>query len=172
MTDHSGASRRPGSLATIEIAKDYLNFSAGHFTIFSATERENLHGHNWRVGCEIETPIGEDGLCFDYGRAKKALMALCDQLDEKVLLPTQSPHLRIEEGTPYLLAHYGAEAIPFLPRDVLLLPLANITVEDLAGWFVEALLAEPTIPQEAITGLRVRVSSGTEQWASRYWSAS
>ena len=80
MTDHSGASRRPGSLATIEIAKDYLNFSAGHFTIFSASERENLHGHNWRVGCEIETPIGEDGLCFDYGLAKKALMALSEQL--------------------------------------------------------------------------------------------
>jgi 6-pyruvoyltetrahydropterin/6-carboxytetrahydropterin synthase len=99
-------------------------------------------------------------------------MALCEQLDEKVLLPTQSPHLRIEEGTPYLLAHYGAEAIPFLPRDVLLLPLANITVEALAGWFVEALLADPSLPQEAITGLRVRVSSGTEQWASRYWSTS
>jgi hypothetical protein len=55
---------------------------------------------------------------------------------------------------------------------VLLLPLANITVEALAGWFVEALLADPSLPQEAITGLRVRVSSGTEQWASRYWSAS
>ena len=171
MTADLPTSRRPGSLATIEIAKDYLNFSAGHFTIFSATERENLHGHNWRVGCEIETPIGEDGLCFDYGRAKKALMGLCDQLDERVLLPTQSPHLRIEEGSPYLLAHYGAEAIPFLPRDVLLLPVANITVEALAGWFVEALLGHPDLPQYAIKGLRVRVSSGTEQWASRYWSA-
>ncbi|TDI88420.1 MAG: 6-pyruvoyl tetrahydropterin synthase, partial [Chloroflexi bacterium] len=46
----------------MEITKDYLHFSAAHFTIFSATRRENLHGHNFDVGCVIETLIGSDGL--------------------------------------------------------------------------------------------------------------
>ena len=35
-------------LGRIEIAKQALNFSAAHFTIFSQTEREDLHGHNFR----------------------------------------------------------------------------------------------------------------------------
>ena len=31
-------------LTTIEIDKENLKFSAAHFTIFSGTERERLHG--------------------------------------------------------------------------------------------------------------------------------
>ena len=34
---------------TLELYKEEMKFSAGHFTIFSATERENLHGHNFSV---------------------------------------------------------------------------------------------------------------------------
>ncbi|MEE4360819.1 MAG: 6-carboxytetrahydropterin synthase [Pseudomonadales bacterium] len=165
----SGADPGLDPLATIEIAKEYLNFSAGHFTIFSATERENLHGHNWRVGCEISTPIGEDGLCFDYAVIKKRLMAICDELDERVLLPAHSPHLQVIEENGMVIGLYADERIPFLPRDVLVLDLRNVTVEDLAGWFVKRLLAEPDIAREDIRMLKVRVSSGTNQWAAREW---
>jgi 6-pyruvoyltetrahydropterin/6-carboxytetrahydropterin synthase len=163
--------RAAGALAVIEIEKEYLNFSAGHFTLFSATDRENLHGHNWRVGCEVTTPVGDSGLCFDYNVVKKALMALCDSLDEKVLLPGRSPWLRVEETDELVLAHYADERIPFLPRDVLVIDVRNVTVEDLAGWFVAELLARPEIAAEDVRALRVRVSSGTNQWASREWHA-
>ena len=57
---------------TIEIRKEYLHFSAAHFTVFSATERERLHGHNWRIGALITGPVGDDGLCFDYDIKGKA----------------------------------------------------------------------------------------------------
>ena len=158
-------------LATIEIEKEYLNFSAGHFTLFSATVRENLHGHNWRVGCEITTPVGDGGLCFDYNLIKKHLMAICDELDERVLLPAASPWLRVETGDDMVIAHYADERIPFLPRDVLVLDVRNVTVEELAGWFIDRLLAEPEIAREDIHRLKIRVSSGTHQWAAREWQA-
>src|SRR3954453_2881336 len=61
---------------TIEITKDYLHFSAAHFTIFSATERENLHGHNFDVSCSLDTSVGPNGLAFDYNVVKDRLMAL------------------------------------------------------------------------------------------------
>ena len=32
------------------------------YTIFSATERENLHGHNFQVEAILEGNIGDDGL--------------------------------------------------------------------------------------------------------------
>ena len=175
MPDPSPASaagqRKPDPLATIEIAKGYLSFSAGHFTIFSATERENLHGHNWRVGCEVTSPVGDTGLCFDYGKIKRALAALCAELDERVLLPARSPYLDLTEDDGYVVAHYADERIPFLTRDVLVLQLANITVEELAGWFLTRLLDDPAVRDEDIRALRVRVSSGVDQWAVREWRA-
>ena len=158
-------------LATIEVGKEYLNFSAGHFTLFSATERENLHGHNWRVGCEVTTPVGPGGLCFDYAILKRRLQYLCDSLDEKVLLPGASPWLRVERGNPWVIAHYANEQIPFLPRDVLVLEqVRNVTVEELAGWLLEALLTDAEIAAQDIHRLKLRVSSGTNQWAAREWS--
>lgn len=157
------------ALATIEIAKDYLNFSAGHFTLFSPTERENLHGHNWRVACEVTTPVGPGGLCFDYVKLKRLLEGICEELDEKVLLPGRSPWLHVERRDDLVLANYADERIPFLPRDVLVIDVRNITVEELAGWILDRVRQHPKLADEDIRRLLIRVSSGTNQWASREW---
>ena len=44
---------------------------------------------------------------------------------KKVLLPEQSPHLAIEREGDYVIALFNGERIPFLPRDVLTLPIAK-----------------------------------------------
>ena len=147
MTDHSGAPGAP-------VPRDHRDrerlphFSAGHFTIFGRGA-ENLHAII--MGCEIETPIGEDGLCFDYGRAKKAPMALCEQLDEKVLLPTQAPSTH--RGRTPTCSRTTALAIPSAPGRAA--PALAINVEALAGWFAEA-LSRPFLPQDAITASRAQ----------------
>lgn len=154
-------------LTRIEISKDYLNFSAGHFTLFSATERENLHGHNFRVRCAVTARVGEGGLTFDYVILKRALKALCDALDERVLLPLESPYLRIEHRDGLVLAHFADERIPFLDRDVLLLPIRNVTIEELAPLLLARLRAHPEIAAmaPAIRAIELGVSSGQGQWA-------
>jgi 6-pyruvoyltetrahydropterin/6-carboxytetrahydropterin synthase len=159
----------PAVTSTIEISKEYLHFNAAHFTLFSATEREDLHGHTFYVTATIDSAVGEDGLAFDYNLIKSHLKSLCDELDEKVLLPERSPYLRLEEGDGYLVALFDAERIPFLPRDVLTLPLRNITVEELAHWFLQRLRAEPAIASLDIRRLLTRVSSGPGQWAGAEW---
>lgn len=159
------------TVTTIEISKDYLHFNSAHFTIFSATEREDLHGHTFYVTATVDSAIGDDGLAFDYNLFKTRLLALCDQLDEKVLLPTRSPYLQLTEQDGYLVACFGAERIPFLPRDVLTLPLRNITVEELAPWFLHELRADATLCALAITRILIRVSSGPGQWAGATWTS-
>ena len=149
----------------IEITKEALHFAAAHFTLFSATERENLHGHNFFVALEIEAEVGEDGLAFDYNIIKRSLKDLCDGLDERTLLPERSPHLSIERNGDYVVALFNGERIPFLPRDVRTLPVANITVEALAAWFLERLKADPAIQALDIHLLVAKVSSGPGQWA-------
>jgi len=171
-TAHSAPTEALSTSTTIEITKDYLHFSAAHFTIFSATERENLHGHNFDVSCSLDTAVGPNGLAFDYNLVKDRMMALCDELDERVLLPAHSPHLTFDRQAPYLYACFAGERIPFLDRDVLLLPIRNTTVEEFARWFTIRLSNDAELRRQPIESLTVRVSSGPGQWASCRWSDS
>ena len=159
------------AITSIEISKDYLHFNSAHFTIFSATEREDLHGHTFYVTATVDSPVGDDGLAFDYNLFKTRLKALCDGLDEKVLLPERSPHLRLRREPDYLIAEFAEERIPFLPRDVLTLPVRNITVEELAPWFLDRLRDDGAIAALPITRILIRVSSGPGQWAGAEWAA-
>jgi len=155
----------------IEISKEYLHFAAAHFTIFSATQRENLHGHNFQVQAHAHTWINADGLAFDYNLLKTRLKTLCDALDEKTLLPEQSPYLKIQVEDEYVIALYANERIPFLPRDVLPLPVRNITVEELARWLLQELMSDKTLHELDIARVDLRVSSGTGQWACCSWQS-
>ncbi len=157
---------------TIELSKEYLHFAAAHFTLFSSTERENLHGHNFHVAANIDSDVGEDGLAFDYNIVKRAVKALCDSWDEKMLLPGQSPHLDITEEDGYVIAHFNGERIPFLPRDVLVLPVRNITVEEMAALILAELRNDTTITSQPVSRIEIKVSSGAGQWANSVWSKS
>ena len=154
---------------TIELQKEYLHFSAAHFTIFSATERENLHGHNFQVAATLDGPVAGDGLCFDYNEVKSRLKTLCDSLDETVLLPERSPHLEVRREDGLVYADFADEHIPFLPRDVKTLPVRNITVEELVHWFLTSLLSDPGFRALPIDRIRLQVASGAGQWASTEW---
>ena len=156
---------------TISISKDYLHFSAAHFTIFSATERENLHGHNFFVEADAIGQIGDDGLCFDYNAMKQLLKELCDQLDETTLLAARSPHLDIEQGAGRVTVRFGDERLEFLPRDVTMLDMRNVTVEELAHWFLRRLRASEEFKRLPIEEVTLRASSGPGQWASAHWDA-
>ena len=156
---------------TIEISKEHLHFAAAHFTLFSATERENLHGHNFQVTLDADAPMHDDGLTFDYNILKKAVKQLCDDLDEQVLMPARSPYLQIEEQDDYTFIIFNGERIPFLQRDLTLLPIRNITVEELAQYLLEKLLEREDIQALAIDHMLLRCASGEGQWASAKWSA-
>ena len=57
------------------------------------------------------------------------------------------------------------------PRDVTVLPVRNITVEELAGWALGQLLDDPAVQALPIKHLLVRVASGNDQWARSDWSS-
>ena len=156
---------------TIEISKEYLHFAAAHFTLFSATERENLHGHNFQVTLDADAPMQDDGLTFDYNILKKAVKQLCDRLDEQVLMPTRSPYLEIDEQDDYTYVVFNGERIPFLQRDLTLLPIRNITVEELAQYLLAKLLEREDIKALDIDNMLLRCASGEGQWASAKWSS-
>ena len=156
-------------LARFVIEKQAMNFSIAHFTIFSATEREDLHGHNFQIRVELEAPVGDDGLAFNYGIVKGLVRELCDSIDEKLILPEQSPYLSLDDQGEYLVAEFNGEKMPYLKRDVLTLPIANTTVEELSRYFLGQLLEEPELQDRGITELTVAVSSSPGQAGYASW---
>jgi 6-pyruvoyltetrahydropterin/6-carboxytetrahydropterin synthase len=156
----------------IELHKEAMKFSAGHFTIFSATRRENLHGHNFTVHVEIDGLVSDNGMTFDYGGCKKLLIDTCHALNEVVLLPARSPHLAIDEADGQVVARFADERMVFLKRDVKLLPVRNVTCEELAGYLLAGVVETMTAESEhAVNRVVVKVSSGPGQSASAEWEA-
>ena len=158
-------------LTTIEISKQYLSFSAAHFTIFSETERERLHGHNYRVSASFQAPVGQNGMTFDYNVFKNKLKEICNSLDEYLLLPEQSPYLRIKDNNKNYEVCYGDEVMTFLKADTLLLPILNTTVEEYSNYILNILLAssKQEIDLYDIRMISIQIGSGDGQSGSTEW---
>ena len=151
----------------IELAKESMKFSAGHFTIFSANERENLHGHNFTVYAGLKVCFDDNGMAFDYRTYKKKLHQLCSQLNQTLLIPSRSKYLQIEEDDTYYHATFDNERMSFLKRDATILPLTNITVEELSAWFVEQLCTdEQELYNNQITTIVIKVFTAPGQSGS------
>mgnify|MGYP005734571427 FL=1 len=111
-------------------------------------------------------------MTFDYNILKKTLKALCDEYDEQVLMPTKSPYLSIENDNEFTYVLFNGERIPFLDRDLTLLPIRNVTVEELAHHLLERLIQDAAIAALDIEHLLLRCASGEGQWASAEWRPS
>ncbi len=157
-------------LTTIEIDKDYLKFSAAHFTVFSATDRERLHGHNFRVIARFVAEVGENGMCVDYSVLKKKVQQVCDELDEYTLIAGDSPYLTInEEEENYVVTHNGIKQY-YLKTDTLVLPVTNTTVEDLSAYILSLVLHDEDFKQMCeFKQIEIWVSSGPGQKGMTSW---
>jgi 6-pyruvoyltetrahydropterin/6-carboxytetrahydropterin synthase len=157
-------------VASLEIHKEECSFSAGHFTIFSATEREQLHGHNYYVSVVLHFRLQHNGLSFDYRHYKKKILTLCNQLDRFFLLPSHSPFLKLEDHNDYWIAYFNHKKLFFLKEDVVILPIANITIEELSHWFLQKILEDQqSLNDHDIVEIAVKVYNGPGQSAGTNW---
>lgn len=125
----------------IVLEKENFKFSGSHFTIFDSSRSERLHGHNYYVRIEIllNSIDKEFGMAFDFNILKPTVRALTDYLDEYVLLPENSDHLKIETSSSSVTAHFAGKTYVFPKEDVRILPLVNITSELLAEYLAREL---------------------------------
>lgn len=133
------------AVVSLRLAKEDFKFSVAHFTIFEATRAEPLHGHNYRMAIELEAGergIEASGLLADTDRWKRAVRAVCATLDDKVLLAADHPGIAIETDGAALLCRFADRDYRFPEREVLPLPLVNISMELLARWAWRRLVPE------------------------------
>jgi 6-pyruvoyltetrahydropterin/6-carboxytetrahydropterin synthase len=153
----------------VHVTKDYLKFSAAHFIAYPGF-RERLHGHNYRVSVAVHGPLGRQGYVVDFGVVKRIARRLCEQLDERVLIPVQSDCLTVREEGDRVVVRYEGDEFSFPRGDVLLLPIVHSSAEELAQYLAGELrraLAEEGI--DGLTALEVGVEESFGQSAIFSW---
>ena len=151
----------------IHLQKESFKFSGSHFTIFSQSRAERLHGHNFYVGLEIGTSQlnKELGMTFDFNLIKPILKKICNTLDEYVLLPRNSPFLKIQVRNKTVSVQFARRNYSFPRTEVKLLPLVNITSEELCLWILNQ-LSTRVPPQVKLDWIRINVQETNGQSVS------
>ncbi len=111
-----------------------IKFSSAHF-IIEHDKCSRLHGHNFYVSVEIEGEIIEEkNFVIDFIYIKRLLREICKELDHKVLIPKD---LAVDRGE-YIEINAGKKYV-FPKEDVFLLPVKNVTSEELSVYILEKL---------------------------------
>jgi 6-pyruvoyltetrahydropterin/6-carboxytetrahydropterin synthase len=124
---------------SIEVAKDYFNFAAAHFLIFANGQREALHGHNYQVAVRLEGELDRAGVVLDFITFKPLVKRVCDDLDHRTLIQSQSPVLKVQKNDGTVSIYYKKQKIILPKQDVILLPIANTSTELLAEYIARQL---------------------------------
>ena len=140
----------------VVLAKEDFKFSAAHFTIFSRTQAERLHGHNYRVRVRVVgAETNELGLLFRLEPLKREIRRICARLDGKTLIPTGCSFLQLERSSGCVDVAFEGRRYRFPSEDTLLLPIANTTMEELALYLWQQL--SPGLIGSRATELAVEV---------------
>jgi 6-pyruvoyltetrahydropterin/6-carboxytetrahydropterin synthase len=151
----------------VRVTKDHLVFSAAHFVTFNGNICERLHGHNWRVAVEVAGPLDENHYVFDFIALRDATQRLVNDLEHRVLLPTQHQAIHVIADEQEVTATFAERRWVFPREDCVLLPIANTTAELIARWLAYQL--KEVLGQHAggqhLESLKVEVEENFGQWA-------
>lgn len=124
---------------SLVLAKENFKFSSSHFTLFSESDAEHLHGHNYSVSVKatFDKVDSKTEMAMDFHSIKKEIRSVCEKLDEKILIPEDSPFLKIQKS-PHYPGHtevrYKKRVYCFPTDEIFFVPVANITSEALARY--------------------------------------
>ncbi|WP_165063880.1 6-pyruvoyl trahydropterin synthase family protein [Paludisphaera rhizosphaerae] len=132
----------PSSRFKVRVTKDYLVFSSGHFITFDGDTCERIHGHNYRVAVEVDGPLDVNAYVVDFIALRDMTRAIVDELDHRMLLPADSPLIRVAVEGSNTVARYRDRFWSFPTEECVVLPLVNTTSELLADYIARRLLKE------------------------------
>jgi 6-pyruvoyltetrahydropterin/6-carboxytetrahydropterin synthase len=149
----------------VVLEKDNLVFSAAHFITFNGNICESIHGHNYRVKCEVVGPLDENGYVVDFIALRDALTEIVGALDHHVVLPTLHPAIKVVDDGQEVTTTFEEKRWIFPSEDCVLLPVANTTAELMAKFIAHELKAKTREKfGELIELLIVAVDENRGQW--------
>jgi 6-pyruvoyltetrahydropterin/6-carboxytetrahydropterin synthase len=149
----------------LTLAKRDFKFAAAHFTLLGGAAAEPLHGHNYRVRVELAgDALGPDGMLVEAAPVKRAIRAACAKFDDRVLVPARSTRLVVTTVEGHVEVAYGARRYRFPAEEVVLLPLANSSIELLAELLWRRLV--PALAGSKVSWMAVAVEEAEGQRAT------
>jgi 6-pyruvoyltetrahydropterin/6-carboxytetrahydropterin synthase len=156
----------------VRVIKDYLVFCSGHFITYQGDQCERIHGHNYRTAVEVEGDLDENHYVIDFIALKDLTKSIIDELDHRMMLPTQSRQILLQEEGPNIRVTYRDRYWSFPREECALVPIANTTAELLsdyiAGRLLDAMRRKGWNPPRV---LRVEVEESFGQSAQSEWRA-
>ena len=149
----------------VSLEKDNLVFSAAHFITFNGNICESIHGHNYRVKCEVIGPLDENGYVVDFIALRDALTEIVGRLDHHVVLPTNHKMINVVDDGKEVTATFETKRWVFPSEDCVLLPIANTTAELMARFIADELIAKTkTKFGDELSRIVVAVDENRGQW--------
>lgn len=134
-------------LTTLEMARAEFGFYAAHIALYNG-EVEPLHGHTFQVTLRVSGEPDTSGIVAEFSEIKPAMRDAVAALRRRTLVPGDAPELQITRDNDSLSITCGRKRYLLPAEDVTVLPLANTTLEALAGYLLSQVL-----PQLHRTGL-------------------
>lgn len=150
----------------VHLDKETLVFSAAHFITFNGDVCERLHGHNWRVRCDVVGPLDENRYVFDFIALRDALQSIVNEMDHRMLLPDSHPQIKVVASEREVEATFDDRRWVFPREDCLILPMPNTTAEEISRYIARR-LARLLGPEKLrlISEMEIGVDENRGQWA-------
>jgi 6-pyruvoyltetrahydropterin/6-carboxytetrahydropterin synthase len=122
-------------LTTLELARAEFGFYAAHIALYNG-EVEPLHGHTFQIALRVSGEPDTSGMVAEFNEIKPAIRDAVALLRRRTLVPGQAPELQITPKNDSLSIICGRKRYLLPAEDVTVLPLANTTLETLAGYLL------------------------------------
>ena len=128
-------------LTILEMARAEFGFYAAHIALYNG-EVEPLHGHTFQVTLRVSGEPDITGMIADFNEIKPAIRDAVAPLRRRTLVPGQAPELQITSKNDSLSITCDRKRYLLPAEDVIVLPLANTTLETLAGYLLSQVLPQ------------------------------
>ena len=141
--------------------KSNIRFSSSH--LLSGHKKCGfLHGHTYAIHSWVYGEKDENGFIFDFSLLKSTLREIAEKLDHRILIPEKNENVVITNKEIRINA--DGKSYVFPREDCVLLPIKNVTAENLAEYILEELLKNINLPKN-VKKIDIGVDEGFGQGA-------
>jgi 6-pyruvoyltetrahydropterin/6-carboxytetrahydropterin synthase len=151
----------------LEVDGEHANikFSACHF-IAGHEKCGRLHGHTYIVSLKLFGETDDNGMLMDFVLVKRALRAMAEELDHRVLIPSNSTKVKVTIADEILVTA-GNKRYMFPIEDVVLLDTKESSAEEMSQALLKRLLQTVTFPPNVKrVELGIHEELGQSAWAA------
>ncbi len=142
-----------------------LRFSAAHFIPYHNKCRR-LHGHDYTIDVRVYGMM-ERGMIIDFVELKHSLREMLEQIDHKLIVPTESPDIVLKETGQNLEITYEGKHLSVPLEFIYLCPLEESSSEQMSRFFCELMKNKIKFGKN-VSGLSISLYEGPGQNAT--WS--